>query len=77
MKTKRGDKMINNLAKYRKFIEMSQKEMATVANMCLTSYYMKEKGTREFTQTEMFNIYSYIKKRVPEITIEELFYKKS
>lgn len=67
--------MINNLARYRKFMEMSQKEMATVANMCLTSYYMKEKGTREFTQTEMFNIYSYIKKRVPGITIEELFIK--
>ncbi|MBT2157931.1 hypothetical protein KK420_18490 [Clostridioides difficile] len=36
--------------------------MATVANMCLTSYYMKEKGAREFTQAEMFNIYNCIKK---------------
>lgn len=69
--------MINNLARYRKFMEMSQKEMATIANMCLTSYYMKEKGSREFTQREMFNIYCYIKKRVPGITIEELFYKES
>ncbi|MFA1706556.1 hypothetical protein [Clostridioides difficile] len=54
--------MVNNLARYRKFMEMSQKEMATVANMCLTSYYMKEKGAREFTQAEMFNIYNCIKK---------------
>ncbi len=76
MKTKRGDKMVNNLARYRKFMEMSQKEMATVANMCLTSYYMKEKGAREFTQAEMFNIYNCIKKRVPEITIEEIFYRE-
>lgn len=66
--------MSKNLAKYRRFINMTQRDMAKVAGCCLTSYYMKESGNRDFTQTEIYNIFNVVKEKIPDITIEELFF---
>lgn len=66
--------MNRNLAKYRRFLNISQTTMSKIAGCCLTSYNSKEQGNREFTQKEMANIFYFIKKEVPDITVEELFF---
>ncbi|WP_027701800.1 hypothetical protein [Metaclostridioides mangenotii] len=63
-----------NIEKYRRFINATQADMAAVAEICLTSYWLKEKGKRPFKQEEMNKIFRHIKMKIPDITIEELFF---
>jgi len=48
--------------------------MAAVADISPTTYWYKEKGERPFTQDEMIKIHQYIKKEIPDVTIERLFF---
>lgn len=66
--------MNNNLPKYRRYIGVSQTKMANIADICLTTYMHKETGKKPFNQYEMAKIYGYIKDKLPDITIEELFF---
>ncbi len=63
-----------NLKKYRQFINLTQLEMAKIANIGSTAYWYKEKGYKPFNQDEMLKIYKYIKNEIPNITFEDLFY---
>ncbi|WP_461206419.1 helix-turn-helix transcriptional regulator [Clostridium sp. DL1XJH146] len=63
-----------NLAAYRRFINVSQKEMAKIAGISLTSYNQKELGKKEFTQTQIGKITKFLKEKIPNVTIEEIFF---
>lgn len=66
--------MNQNLAKYRRLLNISQSKMAEIAGVCLSAYRYKENGEKPFSQNEIIRIYNFVKREIPEITIEELFF---
>lgn len=48
--------------------------MANIAGCCLTSYCLKETGKKDFLQSEMVAILEEIKKRAPDVTVDEIFF---
>lgn len=68
--------MNENLAKYRRLLNISQSKVANIADLSLTAYRYKESGEKPFSQNEIVRIYIFFKKEIPEITIEDLFFKK-
>lgn len=67
--------MNSSLIAYRKFLNLTQQQMAKVSGSCLTSYNMKEQGKKDFTQSEMLTITNFIKQKIPDITMDDIFFK--
>lgn len=67
--------MNNALVAYRKFLNLTQQQMAKIISSCLTSYNMKEQGKIDFTQSEMVAITNYIKQRISGVTMDDIFFK--
>ena len=66
--------MENNIAKYRRYLGITQKEMAKRIGIGRSTFHLKEKGKLDFTQTEILKITKEIRKTFPDITVEELFF---
>jgi|UPI00065F73EB prophage ps3 protein 14, transcriptional regulator len=66
--------MINKVKGYRNMINLSQKEMAELLGISFTSYCHKEQGKRDFKDNEKIIFLEIVKKSVPNITIEEIFF---
>jgi prophage ps3 protein 14, transcriptional regulator len=66
--------MINKVKGYRNMINLSQKEMAELLGISFTSYCHKEQGKRDFKDNEKIFFLEIVKKSVPNITIEEIFF---
>lgn len=63
------------LIAYRKFLNLTQQQMANISGVCLTSYNMKEQGKKDFTQSEMLAITRYIKNKVSkDVTMDDIFF---
>jgi len=68
--------MINKVKGYRNMINLSQKEMAKLLGISFTSYCHKEQGKREFKDNEKIVFFEIVKKSVPNVTIEEIFFSR-
>lgn len=62
------------LKAYRNLIGLSQTKMANKLGICLTSYNQKERGSKEFSHKEMISIMNILKKEIPELTADEIFF---
>ncbi|WP_034438077.1 helix-turn-helix transcriptional regulator [Clostridium ihumii] len=69
--------MNNKLIAYRKLLNITQLEMSKKLGVSLTTYNHKETGKKDFNQTEMFYITQILKEKVPQITMDEIFFKKN
>lgn len=67
--------MNKKLLGYRKMLGLTQKQMADLSDMCLTTYNFKEQGKADFTQTEMEKITEIIKEKFPDVTMDEIFFR--
>lgn len=67
--------MNKKLVAYRKMLDMTQQDMAEKIGISLTTYNRKETGKIEFNQKEMVSITDIIKKGIPNITMDEIFFK--
>lgn len=63
------------IANYRKALGFTQKEMAAKFGISKQAYYRKEKGYVPFNDKEKLILKNMIKEILPEITIDELFFK--
>lgn len=66
----------DRLVGYRKMLKINQCELANLLGISATSYSKKETGKTEFTQSEMVKITQYIKSLVPDITMDDIFFRK-
>lgn len=67
--------MNKKLVAYRKMLDITQLEMAQKLGVSLTTYNHKETGKKGFNQKEMVSITDIIKLKVPNITMDEIFFK--
>lgn len=68
--------MINrNLIGYRKIIGLTQIEMADKIGLAETTYCQKERGQRDFKQTEMENIMKVIKAAGHDAAMNYIFFR--
>lgn len=65
--------MNRNLVGYRNMLALTQVDMALKLNICRESYVNKEKGKKDFTQTEIETIMKILKEQKPQLTVEEVF----
>lgn len=68
---------MNRLAAYRKLIGLNQTQMAEELSMSLTSYSRKESELINFSETEMRKIVTIIREKVPEVTMDDIFFDRS
>lgn len=68
--------MNKKLIAYRKLLNITQYDMAEKIGISATSYNHKENGKKEFLQNEMILITDIIKSKIPEVTMDEIFFKK-
>lgn len=66
--------MNNKLIAYRKMLNMTQTDIASEIGIALTSYSHKETGKREFTQNEMVQITKIIQEKIPDVTMDDIFF---
>lgn len=64
---------MNKVKGYRNMANLTQEEMAKALNISVVSYNLKEKGEREFTQSEMVAFVEKIKTVVPSATLDLIF----
>lgn len=64
----------NSLKRYRLFIGLTQKQLATAINMKLGSYQAKEQGRVSFSDNEKVEIKSIFLNYIPDVTIDNLFF---
>lgn len=62
------------LIAYRKLLNQNQSQFAQSVGIKYSTYVFKERGTNDFTQTEMSNIVNYIKTFYPEVTVNDIFF---
>lgn len=62
------------LVAYRKMLKINQKTMAKKIGCSYVSYSQKETGKTGFTQKEMITITNVIKQRIPDITMDDIFF---
>ena len=61
--------------RYRRMIGLNQTVVAQKSNMALSSYCNKIKGNTNFNQTEMVAITKLFKEFIPQITMDDIFFK--
>ncbi|MBL4933023.1 helix-turn-helix transcriptional regulator [Clostridium paridis] len=66
--------MNKKLVAYRKMLDITQLQMAQEIGVSLTTYNHKETGKKEFNQSEMVSITDIIKAKVPNVTMDEIFF---
>ncbi|WP_342388133.1 helix-turn-helix transcriptional regulator [Salinicoccus bachuensis] len=66
--------MKNNVSKYRKFIGLTQTELAEHFDITLQSYSRKERGVIPFNDREKVEIKNLLLEHFPDITIDEIFF---
>ena len=66
--------MNTKLVAYRKMLQMNQKSFAEKIGISLVSYSNKETGKTEFPQNEMITITNIIKEKIPNITMDDIFF---
>lgn len=66
--------MNKRLIAYRKLLNLTQCEMSKKIGISLTSYNNKETGKKNFSQTEMIMITTIIKNKIPNATMDEIFF---
>ena len=69
--------MNKKLVAYRKMLDITQLEMAQKLGVSLTTYNHKETGKKEFNQKEMVSITDIIRLKVPNVTMDEIFFRHS
>lgn len=69
--------MNKKLVAYRKLLDITQQEMAQKLGVSLTTYNHKETGKKEFNQKEMVSITDIIKLKVPNVTMDEIFFENN
>lgn len=67
---------MSKVAKIRRFMGMSQTDLANVLQISLQAYYKKEKGKTAFNDGEKIIIKNLFSEDFPEITMEELFFNQ-
>lgn len=60
-----------NLVCLRKEANISQKEMADLLDISLSTYWRKETGKKDFNETEMFKIRNILQKPIDEIFLQK------
>ncbi|MBZ4662812.1 MAG: hypothetical protein JG776_494 [Caloramator sp.] len=68
--------MNNKLIAYRNLLKLTQADMAKLLNISLTSYSFKENGKIPFKQNEMVLITKTFKEKIPNITMDEIFFNE-
>ena len=61
--------------RYRRMIGLNQTIVAEKSSMALSSYCNKIKGNTNFNQTEMVAITKLFKEFIPQITMDDIFFK--
>lgn len=67
--------MNHKLVAYRKLLNLKQKEVADVIGINSATFSQKERGTRDFTQSEMIAITELFQSKIPDITMHDIFFK--
>lgn len=62
------------LKRYRLFSGFTQEEIANILGMKLGTYQAKEQGRSSFTDIEKSDIKKIIKEKVPNVTIDDIFF---
>lgn len=70
-----GDIMNTKLVAYRKLMKLNQSQVAEKIGVSLSSYSQKETGKFDFTQTEMERITCMFKEEIPEVTMDDIFFR--
>lgn len=65
--------MKNRTKNYRKFLNLTQSEMANLMNMPVRTYQNKENGVSEFTNKEMIRFKEIVQKELDTVTLEMIF----
>lgn len=68
------NKKNKTLIAYRKLLDLNQKQFAAEVGIKYSTYVFKERGTNDFTQTEMSIIVAYIKTKFPDVTVNDIFF---
>lgn len=68
--------MNSKLVAYRKLIKLNQTDIAKQIGICITSYNKKETGKLDFTQTEMERITNIVKQKIPQVTMDDIFFRE-
>ncbi|MDO6353565.1 helix-turn-helix domain-containing protein [Caloramator sp. CAR-1] len=68
--------MNKKLIAYRNMLRLTQADMAKLLNITQTSYSFKENGKVPFKQDEMIKITKFFKEKIPEITMDEIFFEE-
>ena len=66
--------MNNKIAGYRRMLGLTQKEMAKKFGISKQAYYLKEKGTTAFSDSEKILFKMMLRPLFPQITIDEIFF---
>lgn len=64
----------DRIAGYRTMAGLTQKEMAKELDMSYMGYRNKELGKSEFKRDEMSKFTEIVKRAIPEITAQEIFF---
>lgn len=67
--------MNHKLVAYRKLLNLKQQEVADAIGINLATFSQKERGVRDFTQSEMIAITELFKNKIPNITMHDIFFK--
>ncbi len=66
---------MNKVKAYRSLLNLSQADMAKILHLnSRQAYSSKENGIRQFSVNEMLLFKEEIKKKIPDITIDEIFF---
>ena len=68
--------MNRSLVAYRKLLGLKQEDLAKKLSITLTSYSYKETGKKQFNQSEMIEITKIFKERIPDITMDHIFFEE-
>lgn len=63
-----------DVTRYRKFLGLTQKEMADELNISKQSYWNKENGKTAFSDEEKLYIKNMLIDYFPDITIDDIFF---
>lgn len=66
--------MKNNVAAYRVMFKIKQSELADKIGISYSSLSFKETGRRDWTSTEMGDIYNEFKKYKPDLQFNDIFF---
>lgn len=63
-----------NVKRYRLFAGFTQEEMSQALSISLSAYKEKENGHSEFKQSEMEKLFVVLKRAIPDLKIETIFF---